>query len=71
MSDDDNGGGVVLFDCETWLRAPTLNSGEAERLARWFGLAGPDISTGGARDPCESWGSVSCDMMEQRRIVAR
>lgn len=74
MSDEDNGGGernLVLFDCETWLPAPALSSGDAERLADWVGLTGPDISTGGARDPCEDWGSVSCDMVERASIVAR
>lgn len=56
MSDEESGGGEVnlpLLDCEMWLPAPTLNSGDPERLARWVGLTGPEISTGGASEPCE------------------
>lgn len=66
MSEEDNGGGernLVLFDCEAWLSGATLSSGEGDRLARCFGSAGPEISTGGASDPCDDWGSVSCDMV--------
>lgn len=74
MSDEDNGGGernLFLFDCEIWLPVSSLSSGEADNTGRWVGLVGPEISTGGAREPCDNWGSVSCDMMMEQNAAAR
>lgn len=57
MSDEVNKGGelnLFVSRCELCLSARTLSSGDADRLGRWLGVAGPAISTGGARELWES-----------------
>lgn len=62
MSDEDTGGGekkLALSDCSTGLPGIERRSGEAEKAVRRTGVLGAEISAGGAREVCESWGSVS------------